>query len=192
MKTIYVISDRYYSEGGNVVAFEDRALAEAVCEIENRAKGNGYFTEEIEVYEQAPDHKPCYHMVFVSGRRPFRSSLAQNRDGSFQQPETPGFPSADRLEELTIWPWSGGWPPDVECKSDHWQNHLSVYGTDLEKVRKTYSDLKAQMVAQGEIWLDWEPAENYSPEETEETGVGAHTRGSTVSIPGPIVQVTDG
>lgn len=141
MTTAYVVTSGSYSDYGIVAVFLDRSLADELCE---RHKGS-YGEPQVEEYEIITALPAA---IVTLGLRCTVTDGTETESSERENVSTPDLFDGYAVEsqcntQMYVIPGAGlstPWPRQTQIK-------IHVEGTDRERVRKVFSETKAQVIA---------------------------------------------
>lgn len=132
--TVWVVSSGSYSDYRVHCAAPSKKAAQGIVDALNGDETYNYFIEQVPVIDKAEKVTIYGVEAIVTDRGTVREESVRDRDEWNVDPLYP-----DRLRPVTV-----RW---VRAPIYNGQaGRLEVYGTDRERVRKTFSDMKAQLV----------------------------------------------
>jgi hypothetical protein len=132
--TVWVVSSGSYSDYRVHCAAPSKKAAQGIVDALNGDETYNYFIEQVPVIDKAEKVTIYGVEAIVTDRGTVREESVRDRDEWNVDPLYP-----ERLRPVTV-----RW---VRAPIYNGQaGRLEVYGTDRERVRKTFSDMKAQLV----------------------------------------------
>jgi len=133
-KNVWVVSSGSYSDYRvHCAAPSKRGAREIVAALNGADEWTKYFVEQVPVIEKAERITVYGIEAIIEDAGTVREESVLDRDEWNVAPLYP-----ERLRPVTV-----RW---VRALIYHQAGRLEVYGTDRERVRKTFSDLKAQLL----------------------------------------------
>lgn len=138
----WAISTGSYSDYKVVVTLRTEDEANELCEQMNALEGHGnyYFVESFPVVELPQEHETVLYMYFG-----YQYNFP---NGPLGRPVADYGQYREQVWRRVIWAFSGEVPPVFEYTG--FDDSFQVEGTDHERVRKVYSEKRAEMIAEKE------------------------------------------
>lgn len=134
-KSVWLVSSGSYSDYSVHCAAPSKKAAQSIVDALNGDdEWIKYFVERVPVIEKAERVTVYGIEAIIEDDGTVRDESVRDRDEWNVNPLCP-----ERLRPVTV-----RW---VRALIYHQAGRLEVYGTDRERVRKTFSDLKAQLIA---------------------------------------------
>ena len=133
-KSVWLVSSGSYSDYRvHCAAPSKRGAREIVAALNGADEWTKYFVEQVPVIEKAERITVYGIKAIIEDAGTVREESVRDREEWNVNPLRP-----ERLRPVTV-----RW---VRALIYHQAGRLEVYGTDRERVRKTFSDLKAQLL----------------------------------------------
>ena len=140
---IYLITSGSYSDYSVHVAYPDKAEADRVVEELNKDKNwDDYQVEELQVITARQEAKLSLRMEF----RDMVNFYIRDLRGLVRQDDR--YVETENVRH--IFPWQNGSPHTLHAYMLGSDMGFVVEGTDIERVRKTYSEKRAEWIAKQE------------------------------------------
>lgn len=134
MTDIYLLTSGSYSDYSVEAVFTDKAEAERVAEVLNQSSYESYGVEDFPLVSERMEHVLQLQLNFTD-----------TAAYGWSRPPVERYMEAERIRR--IFPW--------QEESCDFRSHTSAFGfvvegTDIERVRKVYSERRAEWIAKAE------------------------------------------